>query len=253
MAYLRSLAAWVAIAFGQLDGKITTDEVKLGDLGERIQGLAGEMQDKQHEAEGGKLVDAERTRAFEAVIAAVENATQARQEEIARIAQELVKAREVQQAADGGQTHHEVVSTRLHANIERQGQALATRAKELEQELVNLRAQHVQDGQTLQQVIQNQANEQKSSANKLEGQMAQMMAMLNKLQPTPNHTTPAHPAPQGPEALEVLDRVQQWTQERREQENRGEGQGDAGKQPEGAPPNQGNHGGGNQGPPRPPP
>ena len=41
--------------------------------------------------------------------------------------------------------------------IEGQGQALVTRAKELEQELVNLRAQHIQDLQTLQQVIQNQA------------------------------------------------------------------------------------------------
>ena len=165
MAYLWSLAARAAIAFGQLDGKITTNEVKLGDLGERIQGLAGEMQDMQHEVEGGKLMDAERTRAFEAVIAAVENATQARREEIAHIAQELVKARKVQQVADERQTHHEGVSTQLHANIEEQGQALATRAKELEQELVNLRAQHVQDVQTLQQVIQNQANEQKSSVD----------------------------------------------------------------------------------------
>ena len=61
MAYLRSLAARVAIAFGQLDSKITTNEVKLGDLGERIQDLAGEMQDMQDEVEGGKLLDAERT------------------------------------------------------------------------------------------------------------------------------------------------------------------------------------------------
>ena len=253
MAYLRSLAAWAAIAFGQLDGKITTNEVKLGDLGEWIQGLAGQMQDMQYEVERGKLLDAERTWAFEAVIAAVENGTQASREEITRIAQELARAREVQQAADERQTHHEGVSTQLQANIERQGQALATRAKELEQELVNLRAQHVQDVQTLQQVIQNQANEQKSSANKLEGQMAQMMAMLNKLQPTPTHTTPAHPAPQEPEAPEAPDRVQRWTQERWEHENRGQGRRDKGKQPEGASPNPGNHGGRNQGPPRPPP
>ena len=223
MAYLRSLAYRAAIAFGQLDGKITTNKVKLQDLGEQIQGLAGEMQDMQYEVEGGKLLDAERTRAFEGVIAAVEYATQARQEEIARIAQELVKAREAQQAAEERQTHREGVSTRLHANIEGQGQALATQAKELEQELVNLRAQHVQDVQTLQHVIQNQANEQKSSAYKLEGQMAQMMAMLNKLQPTPTHTTPAHPAPQDPEPPEVPDRVQRWRQERGEQENRRQG------------------------------
>ena len=167
MAYLRSLAARAAIAFHQLDGKITTNEVKLRDLGERIQGLAGEMQDMLHEVEGGKLLDPERTRAFEAVIAAVENATQARREQIARIVQELVKTREAQQAADERQTRHEGVSTQLHANIEGQGQALATRAKELEQELVNLMAQHVQDVQTLQHVIQNQGNEQKSSADKL--------------------------------------------------------------------------------------
>ena len=174
------------------------------------------MQDMQHEVDGGKLLDAERTRAFQAVIAAVGNATQARREEISSIVQEFVTAREAQQAADERQTHHEGVSTRLHANIEGQGQALAIRAKELEQELVNLRVQHVQDVQILQQVIQYQANEQKSSADKLEGQMAQMMAMLNKLQPTPTHTTPAHPAPQDPEAPEVPDPVQQWTQERRE-------------------------------------
>ena len=150
MAYLRSFAARAAIAFGHLDGKITTNKVKLGDLDGRIQGLAGEMQDMQHEVKGGKLLDAERTRAFEAVIAAVENATQARWQEITRIAQELAKAREAQQATEERQTHHEGVSTRLHANIEGQEQALTTRARELEQELVNLMAQHVQDVQTLQ-------------------------------------------------------------------------------------------------------
>ena len=177
----------------------------------------------QHEMERGKLLDAERTRAFEAVIAAVENATQARQEEITRIAQELAKAREAQQAADERQTHHEGVSTRLQANIEGQGQALTTSARELEQELVKLRAQYVQDVQTLQQVIQSQTNEQKSSAEKLEGRITQMMAMLNKLQPMPTHTTPAHIAPQDPEAQEVPDCVQRWIQERREQEHRGQG------------------------------
>ena len=120
MAYLRSLAARAGMAFGQLDCKIATNEVKLADLGERIQGLAGEMQDMQHEVEGGKLLDAERTRAFEAGIAAVENATQARREEITSVAQELARAREAQQAADERQTQYEGVSTRLHANIKGQ-------------------------------------------------------------------------------------------------------------------------------------
>ena len=253
MAYLRSLAARAVIAYGHLDGKMTTNEVKLGDLDGRIQRLAGEMQDKQQEVEGGKLLDAERTRAFEAVIAAVENATQARRDEITRIAQELEKAREAQQAADERQTHHEGVSTRLHANIEGQGQALATRAKELQQELVNLRVQYVQDVQTLQQVIQNQVNEQKVSVDALNGQMTQIMAMLNKLQPTLIHTTPAHPAHQEPERPEVSDSVQRWTQEWREQENHGQGRHEKGTPPEGAPTNTGNHGGGYQGPPRPPP
>ena len=44
-AYVRSLATRAAIAFGYLDDKITTNKGKLGDLGGRIQGLAGEMQD----------------------------------------------------------------------------------------------------------------------------------------------------------------------------------------------------------------
>ena len=126
----------------------------MDDLDERVQGLAGEMQEFQLEVEGGKIRDAERTRAFEAVIMAVENATQTRWEEITRIAQELERAREAQRAADERQTHHEGISTRLHANIEGQGQALAAQAKALEQEMINLRAQHAQDVQTLQQVIQ---------------------------------------------------------------------------------------------------
>ena len=92
MACLRSLGASAAKAYSHLDGKITTNEVRLGNLDEWFQGLQGEMQDIQLEVEEGKLMDAERTRAFEAVILAVENATQARREEITRIAQELEKA-----------------------------------------------------------------------------------------------------------------------------------------------------------------
>ena len=88
-AYVRSLAARAARAYGHLDGKITTNEVKLGDLDNQVQDLAGEMKDIQLEVEGRKLLYAERTRAFEAVMLAVENATQARQEEITGIAQEL--------------------------------------------------------------------------------------------------------------------------------------------------------------------
>ena len=40
MVYLRSLAARAATAFGHLDGKITTNEVKLGDLDGLIQASA---------------------------------------------------------------------------------------------------------------------------------------------------------------------------------------------------------------------
>lgn len=80
------------------------------------------MQVIQLEVEGGKLLDAEKTQGFEAVIFAVENAPQARREGITGIAQELEKGRKVQQASDEGQTHHEGVSTQLHANIEGQGQ-----------------------------------------------------------------------------------------------------------------------------------
>ena len=143
------------------------------------------MQRIQLEVEGGKLQDVQRTRAFAAVIFAVENATQARREEMTGIAQEVEKSRKVQQAADARKTHHEGVTTQLHASIEGQGQALATRAKALEQEMINVRAQHAQDIQTLQQVIQQQADEKKISTETLNGQIAQMMSMRSKLQPTP--------------------------------------------------------------------
>ena len=157
------------------------------------------MQRIQLEVEGGKLLDAQRTRAFEVVIFAVENTTQARREEMTRIAQELEKSRKVQQAADARKTHHEGITTQFHANIEGQGQALATRAKALEQEMINLRAQYAQDIKILQQVIQQQADEKKISTETLNGQIAQMMSMLSKLQPTPTYTIPAQPAPQEPE------------------------------------------------------
>ena len=60
-AYVRSLAARAVKAYGYLDGKITSNQVKLGDLDGQVQELAGEMQHMQHEVEGGKLLDAERT------------------------------------------------------------------------------------------------------------------------------------------------------------------------------------------------
>ena len=122
--------------------------------------------------------------------------------------------------------------------------------------MINLRAQHIQDVQSLQQVIQQQANEQTTFAETHNGQMAQIMAMLNKMQPTPTHTTPVQHAPQEPTAPrepEISDQIQRWAEERRGQEERGQERRDKGKQPEGAPPNLGNHGGGNQGPPKPPP
>ena len=163
------------------------------------------MQDIELEVEGGKLLPAERTQAFEVVILAVENGTPAREEEITRTAQEREKPRKAQQAADDRHTQHEGVSTQLQANIKGQGQALANRAKALEQEMVNLRAQHVQDVQTIQQNIQQQADEQKTSKEMLKGQIAQMMAMLSKIQPTPTHRTYAQPTPQ---EAEIPDRMQ---------------------------------------------
>lgn len=97
---------------------------------------------------------------------------------------------------------------------------------------------------------------QKPSADTLNGQMALMLAMLNKLRPTPTNTTPTHPAPQEPivtEEPELPDWIQLWQQERREQEKPEQDRRDKGKQPAGAPPNSGNNGGWNQGPPRLPP
>ena len=78
------------------------------------------MQDMQEEVEGGKLLNAGRSRVFEDVIAAVENATPGltRREEISRIALQLPRARKAQQAADERKSHHEGVSPGLHANIE---------------------------------------------------------------------------------------------------------------------------------------
>ena len=53
------LPARAQIAYGHLDGKITTYKEMLEDLDGRIQELAGEMQDMQQEVDGGKLLDPE--------------------------------------------------------------------------------------------------------------------------------------------------------------------------------------------------
>jgi len=81
-AFLKALAARAGLAIRHLNGKIATNQVKLGDLDEQVQGLVHEIQDTRQEVEDGKQLDAERLIAFEGIIVAVENATQTRQEEI---------------------------------------------------------------------------------------------------------------------------------------------------------------------------
>ena len=51
-AYVRPPAARAARAYGHLDGKITTNEVQLGDLDGQVEALVGEMQDIQLEVGG---------------------------------------------------------------------------------------------------------------------------------------------------------------------------------------------------------
>jgi len=79
-----------------LDGKIATNQVKLGDLDEQVQGLVQEIQSTRQDVEDGKQLDAEKLIAFGGIIVAVENATQTRQEEITRLALELDHARKQQ-------------------------------------------------------------------------------------------------------------------------------------------------------------
>jgi len=79
-----------------LDGKIATNQVKLGDLDERVQGLVHEIQDTRQEVEDSKQLDTEKLIAFEGIIVAVENATQTREEEITRPALELDHTRKQQ-------------------------------------------------------------------------------------------------------------------------------------------------------------
>src|ERR1700712_3716176 len=78
-AYINVLAARAARALGHLDGKIATNQVKIGDLDEQVQELVKDMQSTRQKVEDGKHFDAVNTRAFEAIVLAVENATEARQ------------------------------------------------------------------------------------------------------------------------------------------------------------------------------
>jgi len=50
-AFRKALAARPGLAMKHLDGKIATNQVKLGDLNERVQGLVHEIQDTRQEVE----------------------------------------------------------------------------------------------------------------------------------------------------------------------------------------------------------
>ena len=88
-AYINALAARAARALGHLDEKIATNQVKIGDLDGRVQELVQDMKDTRQEVEEGKQLDETNTRAFKAIVVAVENATEARQNEMTRLAQEV--------------------------------------------------------------------------------------------------------------------------------------------------------------------
>jgi len=238
-----------------LKGKIATNQVQLGDLEERVQGLVQEIHDTRQEVEDGKQLDAEKRIAFEAIIVAVENPTQARQGEITRQALELDLPRKQQQEANERQSRHEVVSSQLHANIMGQGETSANRAYALEQEVINFRAQYATDVATLQRVVNGHAESPERVTEELSAQMTIIMQKLASFQATPTTSTPAPLPTQVPVVPQVAtnpDRVQRWAQERREQKAREQGRQDKGKQPEGEPPRSGNQVGGNQGPPPPP-
>jgi len=254
-AFLKALAARAGQAMRHLDGKIATNQVKLGDLDEQVQGLVQEIQSTRQDLEDGKQLDAEKLIAFEGIIVAVENATQTRQEEITRLALELDHARKQQQKANERQSRHEVVSSQLLANIIGQGETSANRANALEQEVIRLRAQYAADVATLLQVVNGHAESHERVTGKLFAQMTNIMQKLASFQPTPTTTAPA-PLPTQVSAAPQIptnpDRVQRWAQERREQNAREQGRQDKGKQREGEPPRPENQGGGNQGRPPPP-
>jgi len=173
-----------------LDGKIGTNQVKPGDLDEQVQGLVQEIQSTQQDVEDGKPLDAEMLIAFEAIIVAVENATQTRQEEITRLALELDHARKEQQEANERQSRHEVVSSQLHANIMGQGETSANRANALEQEVIKLWAQYAADVATLQQVVNGHADSQERVTGKLFAQMTTYNAKIGQLPINPYHYYP---------------------------------------------------------------
>ena len=131
-----------------------------------------------------------------------------RRKEIRFIALESKEARKAQQAADERKTHDEGVSTKFQAKLEGQEQGLDTRAKGVEQAMIKLRAQYVQNVESLHWVIQQQVEGQKTSAKNIDWQMAQIMAIWNKVQPTPTHSTPVEHAaeePMEPSEVEVRD------------------------------------------------
>jgi len=99
-AFLKALAARAGQAMRHLDGKIATNQVKLGDLDEQVQGLVQEIQSTRQDVQAGKQLDAEKLIAFEGIMVAVKNATQTRQEDITRLALEREQARKQQQEAN---------------------------------------------------------------------------------------------------------------------------------------------------------
>ena len=120
-------------ALGHLDEKIVTNQVKVGDLDERVQELVQDMKATRQEVKEGKQFDATHTRAFEAIVSAVESATEARQNEMARLAQKVLAANNRQRELNERQARHEQVSSQLNANILGQGEAWTNPAAVLKQ------------------------------------------------------------------------------------------------------------------------
>jgi len=210
-AFLKALAASAGQVMRHLDGKIATNQVKLRDLDEQVQGLVQEIQSTRQDVEDGKQLDAEKLIAFEGIMVAVENATQTRLEEIPRLALELDHARKQQQEANERQSRHEVVSSQLHANIMGQGETSANRANALVQEVIRLGAQYAADVATLQRVVNGHAETQERVTEELSTQMTIIMQKLASFQPTPTTTAPAPLPTQVPAAPQVPtnpDRVQ---------------------------------------------
>ena len=116
-AFLKAQPARAGVAMRHLDRRIATNQVKLGDLDERVQGLVHEIQDTRQEVEHGKQLDAEALIAFQGIMIVIKNATQTRREEITTLGLELDNTRKEQQEANELQSRHEQVSSQLHANI----------------------------------------------------------------------------------------------------------------------------------------